>query len=235
MNAEDGCYLFKYKCNCYGNSCFAIVDAYYGLDDEFRSIKGTVYDNYHSFREFQYTTNDGFTFDGCWEEIGTSSGGGAGLSMPRIRLANWEHRIIPKFDAEQNEFIEGQISFSVNVQDGTVQEGDELQVCAMRRTFDKQKLRPILSRTITAEDIENLAKQPYLQITSYDYSGNNLGRDDFSTLKSFRRTDSVNESHAKPKYIRIRRPIYKEGLDKPVNAYFSNVVPVNMRIKYEVI
>ena len=55
-------------------------------------------------------------------------------------------------------FVSGKINFSVNVQDGTVEEGDELQVCAMRRTFGKKKLRPILSRTITAEDIENLSK-----------------------------------------------------------------------------
>ena len=68
---------------------------------------------------------------------GGASSGGAGLSMPRIRLANWKYTEIPTFgyNEDGNEyFISGGIAFSVNVQDGTVQEGDELQVCSLRTT-----------------------------------------------------------------------------------------------------
>lgn len=162
-------------------------------------------------------------------EIGTGgsgNSGGAGLSMPRIRLSNWKYTEPVKFVMDDvhpdGEFI-GEITFSICVQDGTVQEGDELQICALRKTYGKYKPRRFYDKTITAEDIENLAKQPYLQFTTTD-------------IKPFYRTESGNNLLKKPKYIRIRRPIWgenKHGDWVEVNALFSNVVPVEIGLKYE--
>lgn len=165
-------------------------------------------------------------------EIGDSgSSGGATLSMPRIKLASWYYDEIPVYDdMDTSDFTSGRIVFSINVQDGTVQEGDQLQVCALRSVFNKKKLRPILSRFITSEDVENLAKQPYLQISTDDLSGNNLGGGMNRVLTSFFRTDSKDMSTLKPKFIRIRRPIYKDGDD--VDARFSNVEPVYIHLRY---
>jgi hypothetical protein len=242
MNAEDGCYLFKYCCSCFGNACFAVVRL---VNDEAISMWGTVYDNRRSFREFYYNSDDGFAFDGCWLQISSfneelpysfetenkdvigainelnskiGSGGGAGLSMPRIRLANWEY-ITPAVMINRYPLkFEGEIKFSICVQDGVVQEGDELEICALRKTYGKYKLRQFSKKVITAEDIENLDKQPYLQITT--------------GVKDFFRTDSAMEWNKKPKYIRIRRPIYKEDVEEPVSAIFSNVVPVDIGLSY---
>lgn len=317
----DGCYVFKYWCDCYGNACLAVVlkrtaDTVY--------IEGTVYDNSFSYREFKYRQDMGLTVDGCWKEIGSSNsipftyftcyspsrtvrelidqlanegvdttdsitavvsfsamlsgtflctlshyydnyygcnftdltnlktyylegesqnislydnlsngGGSSEASMPRIRLANWKYTEIPTFgyNEDGNEyFISGGIAFSVNVQDGTVQEGDELQVCSLRTTFGKRKLRPILTKTISDEDIENLAKQPFLRISTDHLSGNNLGNSLERAMQSFYYTDSNPPEKWKPKYIRIRRPIYTEE-GEVANAYFSNVVPVDIRLK----
>ena len=158
------------------------------------------------------------------------SGGGVGLSMPRIRLANWYYDEVPAFVEDTKEFLSGKIVFSVNVQDGTVQEGDELQVCAVRNVFGRKKLRPILSKTITAEDLENLTKQPFLQISTDDISGNNLAQTSNKAIKSFYHTDSEDFRKPKPKYARIRRPIYVDGQE--VNATFSNVVPVEILLRF---
>ncbi len=222
MNANAGCYLFKYWCYCYSNACFAIVLC--RNIDGVRYFEGTVYDNYLSYRQFMYTTNDGFTLDGCWEDIGSSSGG-AGLSMPRIRLSNWEYITDATLHTDETgeDMYEGEIKFSVCIQDGTVQEGDELEICALKNTYGKYKLRGFNRKVITAEDIENLAKQPYLQFVA-------------TNMKAIRRTDSAEAGKAKPKYIRIRRPIWGENCHGEwvvVNASFSNVVPVHIGLRFE--
>lgn len=232
LTDEMGCVLFKYYCTCGTEACFAIV-SHSSLGVGGFSCVGIVYSNYRTVREFVYDSREGFTVDGCWEGIpidyGNGSSGGATLSMPRIRLANWYYDEIPVYDdIEEDRINAGRIVFSVNIQDGTVQEGDQLQVCSMRKVFGKNKLRPILSRYITSEDIENLSKQPYLQISTDDMAGNVLSYEITDVLLSFLRTDS--KKNAKPKFIRIRRPIYKDGDD--VGATFSNVEPVYIRLKY---
>ena len=404
LTDEQGGVLFKYFCTCYGNACFAVVDYYRGSEGHY-SCYGTVYDSMRSFREFVYSSDEGFSLDGCWHsiasfdevfdelqtenksvlgaikeihaiatngykpssfyftslddentwivgrdydenrqealipstwcgspvtsigdeafyncislinvsipnsitsignfafrncysltsvvipdsvtsigyyaffdcpnltiyceaqskpdgwdyrwnpdncpvvwgyatdimgvnkklaEIGTGGSGGATLSMPRIKLASWYYDEIPVFDdMDASEFTSGRIVFSINVQDGTVQEGDQLQVCALRSVFGKKKIRPILTKTISGEDVENLAKQPYLQISTDDLSGNSLSDGMIKVLTSFFRTDSADSSKLKPKFIRIRRPIYKDGDD--VDARFSNVEPVYIHLRY---
>lgn len=231
---EYGCLLFKYYCNCYCNACFAIVYYYHNVEDNLWQCRGTVYDNDRFSRRFAYDTTDGFYLDGCWEKIATDDGGsgGATLSMPRIRFVKYENVEMPLYDSDACEFRSGKMMFSVHIQDGTLQEGDQLQVCAMRVTFGERKLRPILSRYITSEDLVNISKQPYIQITTDDASGNNLAHDSIMALRSLYRTDSATETKRKPKYIRIRRPIYKDGED--VNALFSNVVPVYVGVNYDV-
>ena len=228
---EYNCCLFKYYVSCSESSCFAITYTGNGF------IEGTVYDSMRRVRNFTYDYGQAnFTRDGCWEEIATvgDDSGGATLSMPRIKLANWRYDEIPIFDdIEEDALVSGKIVFSVNVQDGTVQEGDQLQVCAIRSVFGKKKLRPILSRYITSEDIENLAKQPYLQISTDDMAGNNLSYDICNVLKSFYRTDSAEKG--KPKYIRIRRPVWgtnRDGEEVEVSASFSNAEPVYINLRY---
>lgn len=398
LTDEQGGVLFKYFCTCYGNACFAVVDYYRGSEGHY-SCYGTVYDSMRSFREFVYSSDEGFSLDGCWHSIASfdevfdelqtenksvlgaikeihaiatngykpssfyftslddentwivgrdydenrqealipstwcgspvtsigdeafyncislinvsipnsitsignfafrncysltsvvipdsvtsigyyaffdcpnltiyceaqskpdgwdyrwnpdncpvvwgyatdimgvnkklaemgdgGSSGGATLSMPRIRLSNWKYTEPATLyidDGGQCHYS-GEITFSVCVQDGTVQEGDQLQICALRRTYGKYKLRVFAGRTITAEDIENLAKQPYLQFT-------------VNNMKHIHHTDSANPIKAKPKYIRIRRPIWainKHGDEVVVNALFSNEVPVHIGLKY---
>lgn len=146
-------------------------------------------------------------------------------SMPRIRLSNWEYTVPATYNQDENGygFYEGEIKFSVCVQDGSVQEGDQLEICALKKTFGKYKLRQFSNKTITAEDIENLDKQPFLQFST----GN---------MKAIHRTDSGSPQKAKPKFIRIRRPVLginKYGDEVEVSAHFSNVVPVHIGLSYE--
>lgn len=235
LSDEEVCLLFKYSCSCSGSSCFAIVR--YCNKGDYRGCRGVVYNNYREFREFAFDTTDGFFIDGCWEQLASANDSGeATLSMPRIRLSNWYYGEIPVYDdIDCDSFISGRIVFSVNVQDGTVQEGDQLQVCSMRKVFGKTKLRPILSRYITSEDIENLAKQPYLQISTDDMAGNNLSSNICYVLNSFYLTDSKLSEKAKPKYIRIRRPVWgtnRDGEEVEVSASFSNVEPVHIHLRY---
>lgn len=173
------------------------------------------------------------------EKVSSMSGnsGGVTLSMPRIRFANYEYTDFVEFNEEEGKFTKGTIVFSINVQDGTVQQGDEIQLCSMRSVFDKKKLRPILSKTITAEDIENLAKQPYLQISTDDSANNSLGGDIDRVFSALKKTDSAAPDARKPKYIRIRRPVWKENKNGDVvvvNASFSNVVPIQFGLHYSI-
>lgn len=192
-------------------------------------VSGTFlckFSEYHSGYygcEFTDLTNlKTYRFEGYSSELSLynslSDSGSSEASMPRIRLSNWEYItpavMINRYPLE----FEGEIKFSVCVQDGTVQEGDELEICALGKTFGKYKLRQFSKRVITAEDIENLDKQPFLQTVT--------------DVKDFFRTDSAMEWNKKPKYIRIRRPIYKEDVEGPVSAIFSNVVPVDIGLSY---
>lgn len=64
MNAETGCYLFKYYVDCSGTACFAVVYKWEG------SMNGTVYDSQRRFRRFNFDIEDGeFDLDGCWLAI----------------------------------------------------------------------------------------------------------------------------------------------------------------------
>lgn len=217
-DAENGCYLFKYWCSCYGNACLAVV---YKSDFV---ISGIVYDNYRSFREFLYDTNEGrFTVDGCWEDIGTSSGG-AGLSMPRIRLANhWMASDEITYNKDYDEWL-GEYIFSVEIMDGTLQEGDQLQICSLTnhknsRGVRVRKPRRFSERVITAEDIEMLSYNPYLQISVTEKSLKDL----------YRSCSSDGTLYRYPKYIRIRRPKYDEN-GQEIGATFSNVVCADVRL-----
>lgn len=222
LEVETGCYLFKYRCSCYGNSCFAIVNVYYDFVIECRDIAGTVYDNIHSFREFRYTSDDGFILDGCWEEIGSSSG--TGLSMPRIRLANhWQGEDGVSCNKEYKEWV-GSYIFSVEIMDGTVQEGDQLQICSLTnhknsRGVRVRKPRRFSERVITAEDIEMLQYNPYLQIL---VEGSGL-------RELYRSCSSDGTLYRYPKYIRLRRPKYDEE-GQETGATFSNVVCADVRL-----
>lgn len=180
------------------------------------------YGDYYGCKFTDLTNLKTYYFEGESRSISlydNLSGGSSGeASMPRIRLSNWEYItpavMINRYPPE----FEGEIKFSICVQDGVVQEGDELEICALRKTYGKYKLRQFSKKVITAEDIENLAKQPYIQI--------------IPDVKYFFRTDSAMEWNKKPKYIRIRRPIYKEDIEEPVSAIFSNVVPVDIGLRY---
>lgn len=189
------------------------------------------YGDYYGFKFTDLTNLKTYYFEGESRSLSlydnlSNGGGNSEATMPRIRLSNWKYTEPVKFVMDDvhpdGEFI-GEITFSICVQDGTVQEGDELEICALRKTFGKYKLRQFSKKVITAEDIENLAKQPYLQITTTD-------------IGPFYRTESGNNLLKKPKYIRIRRPIWGEnkyGDWVEVNALFSNVVPVEIGLKYE--
>lgn len=223
---EYGCLLFKYYCNCYCNACFAIVFYYHDVEANLWQCRGTVYDNDRGSRKFSYDTIDGFFVDGCWEKITTegSGSGGTGLSMPRIRLANhWQGEDGINYNKLTTEWF-GSYIFSVEIMDGTVQEGDQLQICSLTnhknsRGVRVRKPRRFSERIITAEDIEMLSYNPYLQIL---VEGNYL-------RELYRSCSSDGTLYKYPKYIRIRRPKYDEN-GQEIGATFSNVVCADVRL-----
>lgn len=187
------------------------------------------YGDYYGCKFTDLTNLKTYYFEGesrslsLYDNLSGESSGEA--SMPRIRLSNWEYTVPATryFDEYDSEIWNGEIKFSICIQDGSVQEGDAIQICALRKTYGKYKLRRFGEKVITAEDIENLTKQPFLQFV-------------VGNMEDIFRTDSGSPDKAKPKYIRIRRPIWGENIHGnwvEVNALFSNVVPVNIGLRFE--
>lgn len=146
-------------------------------------------------------------------------------TMPTIRVSNWQYTEPATLYIDENGIYHwsGEITFSIYVQDGAIQEGDEIQICGLRKTYGKYKLRRFYDRVIMAEDLDNLSKEPYLQFAVND-------------MVNIYRTDTNDPGKVKPKFIRIRRPIWGEnchGEYVEVNALFSNAVPVHIGLKYE--
>ena len=215
---ENGCYLFKYWCGCSQTACFATVYK------ENAFTEGVVLDSGYRARRFSYDSkSQDYGFDGCWEDI--SGSGEATLSMPRIRLANhWMASDGIACNKESKEWF-GEYVFSVEIMDGTLQEGDQLQICNLTnhknsRGVRVRKPRRFAERVITTEDIEMLSYNPYLQISVAD---NNL-------REIYRSCSSDGVSYKYPKYIRIRRPIYSVDSEQEISAIFSNVVCADVRI-----
>ena len=143
--------------------------------------------------------------------------------MPTIRLAGTRKlRTFKKYldsvdesgDQCSDEFTEEYpLVFSVEIVSGTLQVGDELQLC-MRKMFCS-----------TAKDIP-----PYYKLKrffKYVITEDDLDKK-FIQLKFFGKNKmllrSASSTHQYPKYIRIRRPILGE-LGEPVNSLFSNEIP----------
>lgn len=156
-----------------------------------------------------------------------SNDSGAGLSMPRIRLASHgQGEDVITCNKDSKEWF-GSYIFSVEIMDGTVQEGDQLQICSLTnhknsRGVRVRKPRRFSERVITAEDIEMLSYNPYLQIL---VEGEHL-------RELYRSCSSDGTLYRYPKYIRIRRPKYDEE-GQETGATFSNVVCVDVRLPVE--
>ena len=136
------------------------------------------------------------------------------LDMPKIRLGavgDLDNTMIPSFT--------NPLKFAVHITNGKLQIGDEVQICT-RQLFTyrnenkrKYKLRSVWNTPITEENKND--KVIFVKIfENVDIPSNHL----------FKSGSISAMGTLSPLYIRIRRPIYKNGFD--VDAKFSNIVTV---------
>lgn len=133
------------------------------------------------------------------------------LSMPRIRFAN-------AIDTNNTMLISKQnpLTLTVEIMDGSLQVGDQIQVCTRElftyrdRNKRKYKLKCQWNTHITNENVSSKFISVVI-VAEVDYS------------RLFR-TNSLTSMTLSPLYIRVRRPIYVNGVDN--DASFSNIVTV---------
>ena len=117
--------------------------------------------------------------------------------------------------------------FSVEIIDGNLQIGDQVQICTRQLfTYDEGRRRKIRLRkqwytTVTDQNVNNR-----FVFVSVAESPSQKGQRLF-------RTDSASPSTASlsPLYVRVRRPILKDGTE--VDGLFSNIVTVWKRYDRE--
>lgn len=147
--------------------------------------------------------------DGLSEKID-----GKTLAMPRIRVGAASDYDGTMCITETNPLI-----FAVQIIDGKLEIGDEVQICTRQLfTYDegrrrKYRLRCLWNTLITEENVNN----PYIFVSIF-----NIG--DKRSKRLFC-TGAVNHANSlSPLYVRVRRPILQDGHD--VDGTFSNIETV---------
>lgn len=135
------------------------------------------------------------------------------LAMPRIRLAAVS-------DSDNTMVISSSnpLKFTIEIIDGVLQIGDEVQICT-RQLFTyhdkkkrKYKLRNQWCTRITEENVNNR----FIYVTIDDSVS--------SYNQRLYKTGATGTFTLSPLYIRVRRPIYAGTTD--VDGYFSNIITV---------
>lgn len=164
--------------------------------------------------------------NGEWVNVSSGGSGGSsdnsnGLEMPQIRFANFQDTRGNMTLYEGNPF-----TFTVEVTGGgALQEGDLLQICVRRKYWYKNKetddirhkwkLRQVLQREITAEDIGKRFLSITVTFDDVESNGNWMFRNDRKSLDS-----------ASYMYFRIKRVTQYGNDGSECNAIFSNIEKV---------
>ncbi|MBQ9749973.1 MAG: hypothetical protein IJV87_05240 [Clostridia bacterium] len=136
-------------------------------------------------------------------------------TMPMIRVGSVT-------DIDGTMIIGGQnpIIFTVEIIDGQLQVGDQVQICTRQLfTYDEGRRRKM-----------RLRKQWYTTITEQNVNERfifvSAGQSSDANAKRLFRTDSASPSTKtlSALYVRVRRPVYNAGTE--VDGLFSNIVTV---------
>lgn len=137
------------------------------------------------------------------------------LNMPKIRLG-----AVSDVDGTMIPSSTNPISFAVQITDGKLQVGDQVQICTRQLfTYDngakrKYKLRCEWNTSITEANVNN--DIIFVNITDgVSVASNRL----FKTGNI-----ATNTATLSPLYIRVRRPVYNGGTE--VSGTFSNIITV---------
>lgn len=137
------------------------------------------------------------------------------IAMPMIRVANATDIDSTFIISSANPLI-----FSVEIIDGQLQEGDEVQICT----------RQLYTYNNGTKRRYRLRKEWFTKITSDNVDDRfifvSIGESSKTKSQRLFRTGaaSQNKGTLSPIYIRVRRPVYKDGTE--VDGLFSNVVTV---------
>ena len=136
-------------------------------------------------------------------------------TMPMIRVGS-----ITDVDGTMIIGGENPLIFTVEIIDGQLQIGDEVQICTRQLfTYDQGRRRKM-----------RLRKQWYTTITEQNVNQRfifvSAGQSTDANAKRLFRTDSASPSTKtlSPLYVRVRRPVYQDGTE--VDGLFSNIVTV---------
>lgn len=140
---------------------------------------------------------------------------GKTLAMPRIRVGSVTDIAGTMIIGPDNP-----LNFTVEIIDGKLQVGDQVQICTRQLfTYDEGRRRKIRLRkqwytTITEETV----KERFIFVSA--------GHSTDANARRLFRTDSASMSTKtlSPLYVRVRRPVYKDGTE--VSGLFSNIVTV---------
>lgn len=155
--------------------------------------------------------------------------------MPQIRFANFQDFNGGMILKENNPF-----TFTVEVTGGgELQEGDLLQICVRRKYWYKDKesevikhkwkLRKVVQREITAEDIGKRFLSINVTLGDVESRGNWLFRND----RNAQRSDETIDTHSYM-YFRIKRVTQYGSDGEQCNAIFSNVEKVAKTYEYSI-
>ena len=140
---------------------------------------------------------------------------GKTLAMPRIRVGS-----VTDVDGTMIIGGENPLIFTVEIIDGKLQIGDEVQICTRQLfTYDDGRRRKIrLRKQWYTEITEENVKEKFIFVHAGDSTDANA--------KRLFRTDSASPSTKtlSALYVRERRPVYKDGTE--VDGRFSNIVTV---------
>lgn len=139
----------------------------------------------------------------------------ASPAMPVIRLANAKDSNNTMIIGASNPLV-----FSIEIIDGKLQVGDEMQICTRQlytyknNKMRKYKLRKQWFTAITSENVNN--KYIFVSITDDPNTEN------YHFFTTGNKTGSITT--LSPIYIRVRRPLYPD--DPEQDATFSNIITV---------
>ena len=189
------------------------------LDTDDQEFEGTIY------HTVPIVAGDNVTFTVDEEnqvvKINATGGGSSGFKMPQIRFANFQDTQGTMRLYEVNPF-----TFTVEiVGGGELKVGDLLQICVRRKywygTRHKWKLRKVVQREITDEDIGKRFLSINVTLGNVEPRGNWLFRND----RNAQRSDGTIDTHSYM-YFRIKRVTQYGSDGEQCNAIFSNVEKV---------
>lgn len=143
-------------------------------------------------------------------------------TMPMIRVGS-----VTDIDGTMLISATNPLTFAVEIIDGSLQVGDQVQICTRQLfTYDMGRRRKMRLRKQWYTDITEQNVNSRFIFVSIPESPGTAGQRLFKTDAA-----SPNTKTLSPLYIRVRRPIYDAGTE--VDGRFSNIVTVWKRYNRE--